>query len=153
MGFQNLSRMFRDQLSAPTTNENHEEKIRLATAAVLLDTAYADQSFSLAEEKNVVEYLRKNFNLSEESALQLVEAAAELRNHTIDHWNLTHMIRKSASLEERIEMVKAMWRIAYADGNLHQYEEYLVRKMADLLGLEHHVMIEAKLAVRGERVS
>jgi len=145
--------MFSEQFSAPAIEEDHEEKIRLATAAVLLDTAYADQTFSLAEEKNVVEYLRKNFSLSEESALQLVETAGELRNHTIDHWNLTHMIRKAASLEERIEMVKAMWRISYADGNLHQYEEYLVRKMADLLGLEHHVMIEAKLAVRKEHLS
>lgn len=151
MGFQNLARMFGEPLARSRADDNHEEKIRLATAAVLLDTAYADESFSLAEEKNVVEYLRRNFNLAEDSALQLVEAAAELRNHTIDHWNLTHLIRKSASLEERIEMVKAMWRIAYADGNLHQYEEYLVRKMADLLGLEHHLMIEAKLAVRGER--
>ena len=144
--------MFREP-ATPRANDNHEEKIRLATAAVLLDTAYADESFSLSEKKNVVEYLRRNFHLSEPSALQLVEAAAELRNHTIDHWNLTHMIRKSASLEERIEMVKAMWRIAYIDGTLHQYEEYLVRKMADLLGLEHHVMIEAKLAVREERGS
>lgn len=153
MGFQKLARIFREPFPVPATEAKHEEKIRLATAAVLLDTAYADESFSLAEEKNVVEYLRKNFNLAEDSALQLVEAAAELRSHTIDHWNLTHMIRKSASLEDRIEMVKAMWRIAYADDNLHQYEEYLVRKMADLLGLEHHVMIEAKLAVRGERAS
>jgi uncharacterized tellurite resistance protein B-like protein len=52
---------------------------------------------------------------------------------------------------ERIEIVKAMWRIVYADGRLSDNENYLVRKLADLLGLEHHVMIEAKVSVLQER--
>ena len=43
-----------------------------------------------------------------------------------------------------------IWRVAYADKRLTDYEHYLVRKLADLLGLEHHVMIEAKVAVLRE---
>ena len=43
-----------------------------------------------------------------------------------------------------------MWRIVYADGRLSENENYLVRKLADLLGLEHHVMIEAKVDVLRE---
>ena len=44
-----------------------------------------------------------------------------------------------------------MWRLAYSDGKLAEYEAYLVRKLADLLGLEHHVMIDAKVEVLRER--
>jgi uncharacterized tellurite resistance protein B-like protein len=43
-----------------------------------------------------------------------------------------------------------MWRLVYSDGTLTDYEGYLVRKLADLLGLEHHVMIDAKSAVLRE---
>jgi uncharacterized tellurite resistance protein B-like protein len=43
-----------------------------------------------------------------------------------------------------------MWRMVYADGKLTGYENYLVRKLADLLGLEHRVMIDAKSAVLRE---
>ena len=50
------------------------------------------------------------------------------------------------SLEDRIDIVKTMWRIVYSDGRLTDYENYLVRKLSDLLGLEHHVMIDAKVA-------
>jgi uncharacterized tellurite resistance protein B-like protein len=46
--------------------------------------------------------------------------------------------------------VKTLWRLVYSDGSLHEYENYLVRKVADLLGLEHHVMIDAKSAVLRE---
>jgi uncharacterized tellurite resistance protein B-like protein len=43
-----------------------------------------------------------------------------------------------------------MWRMAYSDGKLSDYEGYLVRKLADLLGLEHRVMIDAKVSVLEE---
>ena len=49
-----------------------------------------------------------------------------------------------------VDIVKTMWRIVYSDDDLHEYEGYLVRKLADLLGLEHHVMIKAKLEVQKE---
>src|ERR1051325_8858353 len=94
----------------------HQQHLRLATAAVLLDIAYADDT----------------------------------RARTIDHFALTNFIRKNMPLESRIDMVKEMWRIVYSDGRLTDYENYLVRKLADLLGLEHHVMIGAKVAVLEE---
>jgi uncharacterized tellurite resistance protein B-like protein len=88
--------------------------------------------------------------LDDETAQELIAEAAEVRGKTIDHFALTNYIRKNASLGERIEIVKTMWRIVYSDRKLTDYENYLVRKLADLLGLEHHVMIEAKVAVLRE---
>ncbi|HEX6083253.1 MAG TPA: TerB family tellurite resistance protein [Thermoanaerobaculia bacterium] len=126
------------------------DPLRLATAAILLDIAYADGSFTPAEDGNMTGFLSQRFGLSEEDTRELVEAADEIRRKTVDHFALTHYIRKNAPLHDRIEIVKTMWRLAYSDGKLHEYETYLVRKLADLLGLEHHVMIEAKSAVLRE---
>ena len=61
-----------------------------------------------------------------------------------------HRLHDLDALAERIEIVKTMWRMVYADGKLTDYENYLVRKLADLLGLEHHVMIDAKVAILRE---
>ena len=126
------------------------DPLRLATAAVLLDIAYADGEFSPVEDGNVVGFLTQRFDLSPDDARELLEAADEIRKKTVDHFALTHYIRKNAPLSERIEIVKTMWRLVYSDGKLSEYEAYLVRKLADLLGLEHHVMIEAKSAVLRE---
>jgi uncharacterized tellurite resistance protein B-like protein len=126
------------------------DPLRLATAAVLLDIAYADGEFSPAEDGNVVGFLTQQFDLSADDARELLEAADEIRKKTVDHFALTHYIRKNAPLSERIEIVKTMWRLGYSDGKLSEHEAYLVRKLADLLGLEHHVMIEAKSAVLRE---
>ena len=127
------------------------DPLRLATAAVLLDIAYADGTFTPAEDGNMTSFLSSRFQLSPEDTSELVEAADEIRKKTVDHFALTHYIRKNTPLAERIEIVKTMWRLVYSDGQLTDYEGYLVRKLADLLGLEHHVMIEAKSAVLRER--
>jgi uncharacterized tellurite resistance protein B-like protein len=129
---------------------NQYDPLRLATAAVLLDTAYADGSFTPAEDGDVTGFLSRKFQLSEDDTKELLEAADEMRRKMVDHFALTNYIRKNAPLQERIDMVKTMWRIVYSDGTLTDYEGYLVRKIADLLGLEHHVMIDAKSAVLRE---
>ncbi len=131
-------------------SEPQQDPLRLATATVLLEIAYADGEFSPAEDGDLVGYLKHAFELSEEDARDLLAQASELRNKTIDHFALTNFIRKNSTLSERIEIVKTMWRIVYSDRKLTDYENYLVRKLADLLGLEHHVMIEAKVVVLQE---
>jgi uncharacterized tellurite resistance protein B-like protein len=138
----------------PQTGEarpkNQHDPLRLATAAILLDIAYADGTFSPAEDGNVAGFLAQRFQLGADDAKELLEAADEIRRNTVDHFALTHYIRKNTPLGERIDIVKTMWRLALSDGKLSDYEGYLVRKLADLLGLEHKVMIDAKSAVLDE---
>ena len=130
--------------------QRQHDPLRLATAAILLDIAYADGSFTPAEGMSVESFLSQRFRLDEDDTRELLEAADEIRRKTVDHFALTHYIRKNSPLEERVEIVKTMWRLVYQDGTLTDMEGYLVRKIADLLGLEHHVMIEAKSAVLRE---
>ena len=128
MSFAKLMQRFKSGVLAGDQPPQQQDPLRLATAAVLLDIGYADDTM----------------------AQELVKAAGEIRAQTIDHFALTHFIRRNSPLNDRIEIVKTMWRIAYADGRLTDYENYLVRKLADLLGLEHHVMIDAKVSVLRE---
>jgi uncharacterized tellurite resistance protein B-like protein len=145
-----LLNRLRDGLCDEKTQQPRHDQLRLATAAVLLDIAYADGEFTPAEDGDLVSYLKRAFTLDEPGARDLVDAASDIRTKTIDHFALTSLIRKNLSLQERIEIVRTMWRMVYSDGKLTDYENYLVRKLADLLGLEHHVMIEAKVGVLNE---
>ena len=142
-----------DRLTGRTSEvqpRQRHDPLLLATAAVLLEIAYADGTFTPAEDGNVADFLARRFSLDPDDAHDLMGAADEIRKKTVDHFALTHYIRKNTPLAERIEIVKTMWRLVYSDGTLTDYEGYLVRKLADLLGLEHHVMIDAKSAVLRE---
>ena len=98
----------------------------------------------------VASYLGKAFKLDDETVRELMRSADEVRARTIDHFALTHYIRRNTKLDDRLEIVKMMWRIVYSDGRLTDYEAYLVRKLSDLLGIEHHLMINAKISVLEE---
>ena len=150
MSLNQLLNRLRDGLCDEKTQQPRHDQLRLATAAVLLDIAYADGEFTPAEGGDLVSYLQRAFHLDEAGAHDLVDAAADIRAKTIDHFALTSLIRRNLSLQEQIEIVRTMWRMVYSDGKLTDYENYLVRKLADLLGLEHHVMIEAKVGVLQE---
>jgi uncharacterized tellurite resistance protein B-like protein len=150
MSLARLMQRVRDGLCDAKTQEPRNDQLRLATAAVLLDIAYADGNFAPSEGRDIVEYLQRAFDLDAEGARELIDAAADIRSKSIDHFAMTNFIRKNASVGERIEIVRTMWRVVYADGRLTDYENYLVRKLADLLGLEHHVMIDTKVGVLRE---
>jgi uncharacterized tellurite resistance protein B-like protein len=130
--------------------DKRQDPLRLATAAILLDIAYADGTFTPAEDGDILGFLQRAFALAGDEARDLIAAAGEIRARTIDHFALTNYIRKNSALADRIEIVRTMWRMVYGDGKLTDYENYLVRKLADLLGLEHHVMIGAKVDVLRE---
>jgi uncharacterized tellurite resistance protein B-like protein len=148
VSFAKLVQRLKGGVTAPP--QQQQDPLHLATAAVLLEIAYADGSFSPSEDGDIVGFMQRAFSLTPDAAQELIHAADELRNKTIDHFALTNYIRKNAPLGERIEIVKTMWRIVYADRKLSDYENYLVRKLADLLGLEHQVMIAAKVDVLRE---
>lgn len=133
--------------------EPEGDPVQLATAAILLELAHADQHFSEREEAQLVASLKETFSLSDEVARSIIDSAEESRGRTIDHWSFTNAIRQHTNRDQRMEIVRVMWRMALADGRLHDYEEYLVRKISDLLGVQHHEMIEAKLSVRKELTS
>ncbi len=44
--------------------------------------------------------------------------------------------------------MELLWRIAYANEALHRHEEYLVRKVADLLYVPHSAFIATKHKAR-----
>ena len=151
MSFAKLMQRFKGGVTRDGADAGRQpDPLRLATAAVLLETGYADGTLTPDENTDLVTYLKRAFALGDDDARDLVNAADEIRNRTIDHFAMTNYIRSHTTLEERIEIVRTMWHMVYSDGKLTDYENYLVRKLADLLGLEHHVMIDAKVAVLRE---
>lgn len=149
----NLTRLIQNAFTpteSPRTTGDHDSLVRKATAGLLVEIALADESISEVEERTMLSHLRTEFGISESEARELIEVTREMRRQSIDHWALTRELRTLLPLPKKIEVVKAMWRIVFSDGVLHAYETHLVRKLADLLGLEHHTMIEAKLEVRAE---
>lgn len=125
--------------------------VRVAVCALFLEMATIDSEFDKDEWESILAILKDNFGLSEEYAVQLTEAAAKVRDESLDIWKFTNQINDNYSVDEKIRVVEMLWRIVYADGRLDKHEDYLVRKCARLLNLKDSQLIAAKLAAKDEK--
>jgi uncharacterized tellurite resistance protein B-like protein len=135
---------------AKDTADVHAERLRLATSVMLLEAAGADNEFSPKECEHIVATLKSRFGLAQDDAEELVQYAEARRAESSDLWKFTNMINRSCSNDEKLDILREVWRVIYADGTLDGHEDYLIHKLAKLLNLNHPQLIEAKMAVRRE---
>lgn len=126
-------------------------KLQLATCALLLEMAHADSEFSAEEEEHILATMKEHLNLSQEAADELIELSERARKESIDLWQFTQLIKSNYSVEQKIKVIEMIWRVVYVDGILDKHEDYLVHKLAMLLGLEHKQLIDAKVKILQEK--
>ena len=54
------------------------------------------------------------------------------------------MLNDNLDAEEKIHVIELLWQVAFADAVLDKYEEYYIRKIADLLYISHKDYIRTK---------
>lgn len=138
-----IKQFFEESIS-PDTQGDVEHRLKLATGALFIEMMQQDGKKTDSEEKMVKEVLQTKFDLSETETHELFELAHEEARDAVDFHQFTSLINEHFSLEKKIKIVEYLWTIAYADNHLDAYEEHMVRRIADLLYVEHQYFIKAK---------
>jgi len=129
--------------------QSKEKRIQIAACALMIEMANMDDQFSNEERGRIITILKKEFDLTEEMAYELIELSHEELKGSVDLWQFTSLINENYSPEEKIQLIELVWKVVYADGRLDMHEDYLVKKVAHMLNLRHGEMIDAKLKVLG----
>jgi uncharacterized tellurite resistance protein B-like protein len=111
---------------------SHDE-LHLAAAALMVEAARLDGAFDDEERSHIATILQNRFELDDESVDLLIDAAVGKVDAIPEIYGFTRTIRDNFSHEERIAMLQMLWEVAYADGELHDYEASLLRQVAGLL--------------------
>lgn len=130
----------------------HEHHLQLATAALLMEMVHADFQALPAERDHVAALLAQEFKLSSQEAARVAELGGEQSRAAVSLHEFTRALDTSLSTADKVRIIEMLWQVAYADDALDKYEEYLMRKLADLLHLSHRQLIQAKhrvLEMRG----
>lgn len=121
---------------------------QLAMAALLVEVAIADHHFDQTEFDHLLVLLEQKFSLPLEERIELAELAkSEAKDATSLH-QFTQLVNRECTHDEKFALVIAMWELAFADGQLDKYEEYVIRKVADLIHVSHSDFIRAKSLVK-----
>jgi uncharacterized tellurite resistance protein B-like protein len=124
--------------------EDHK-RLWIATAVVFCEIALADGEFDDEERSLILDLLCKKHGLPKSDADQVLEQALAACKDRIDFWQYTNIINKNFEPKERLIIVENLWTLVLVDGHLDQHEEYMTRKLADLLHISHKDFIGAKM--------
>lgn len=123
---------------------------QLAVAALLIEVATADHVMDEAELNALISLLERKFSLPHERLVELADLAKAEAADATSIYQFTQLINSECTPQEKFELIKGMWEIAYADNQLDKYEEYVIRKVADLIHVSHSEFIRAKSIIKAQ---
>lgn len=129
----------------------HGEQItyQKAVAALLMEVMLADHIVDEKEERQVKRFLRDVSELGDDIDILYQEAKTRVE-HANDLYQFTKVINETATLEQKILLLKALWRVALADGDIDAHEDHRIRRISELLFMPHSEFIQAKIFVQNE---
>jgi uncharacterized tellurite resistance protein B-like protein len=128
-----------------------ENDYRLAATALLVHAAEIDGNISDIERAKLRTVIKRRFGLDDAAADELVAEATEAEHEAIDLYHFTSLINRSLDEDGRRKIVEMMWEIAYADGHVSEFEDNLIWRAADLLGISSRDRIELRHRVANQR--
>ena len=144
-----IQRFFEQALQEPEQVLTYDQK-QLAACALMVEVAAIDENFSAIELSALGQEMQRKFQLPTDSANELIELATAEQDKAASLHQFTQLVNDHCDTNEKFELMVGMWRIAFADDHLDKYEEYMVRKVSELIYVSHSDFIRSKqIAKRG----
>jgi uncharacterized tellurite resistance protein B-like protein len=124
-----------------------EGDFRLAAAALLIHAGAIDGSNSATEQELLHALLRQRFGLDHAATEQLIEAATAAEHEAIDLYRFTSVLNRALDEAGRLRLIEMMWQIVFSDSRVTEFEENLIWRAADLLGVSSHERIALRRRV------
>jgi uncharacterized tellurite resistance protein B-like protein len=112
-----------------------DDEFRVAYAALLVHAAAIDGSVSESERDRLKSLLMRRFELDQGATADLIARAAAADERAVDLYHFTRLLNERLDEPGRLRMIETMWTVAYADGAPSDYENNLIWRVADLLGV------------------
>ena len=138
------------QLGESTSEKgNDRDELGMTLAVLMLEVAKSDFEESEAEIQTMAAWLEnQDLGLTSEDVNQLLDSARNEQAGSAGLFAYTRRACERMSIEERVQLVEQLWRIAYADGVIDKYEEAAIRKASELLYVPHSDFIRVKLSAK-----
>ena len=145
---EHISNLSNEPIEIADQEQKDTEIINNACAALLIETALADKVFNEEEMISMKQTLNKVYKVDEQDIEELINESKKKVSESTSLYEYTRLINDLCNYEDKIRLISNLWSIAFADQHLDKYEEYLIRKISDLLHVSHKDFIQQKLLVK-----
>src|ERR1700712_5010918 len=147
-------RQFIADVVSPTAHHGRafdDTGYRLAATALLIHVISLDGEPSEIEKRKLHSLIESRFGLDPGTADHLIASATLGAGEAVDLYHFTSVIMRSVDEEGRLRIVEMMWELVYADGEVSEFEDNVVWRAADLLGISSRNRIDLKHRVAGRQ--
>jgi uncharacterized tellurite resistance protein B-like protein len=145
--FRTLKDLF-DSFTQPSTTQSPAARahaVQLAAAVLLVEVVRFDAAMDDAERSTMV---TAKFALSDDELERLLELAVTTSKTAYDYQRFTSSLNDHFTQDQKIQLVEAMWQVAYADAHIDANENHTISKVAGLLHVTHGEYIAAKMRAK-----
>lgn len=154
--FESLKKILSDESNKSLNPDNgnktddYRKQLQIATAAIFVEMANADGDFSAEEREHIVKSLKNRFDIEEEYVNELIDLSQAELKESVSLYQFSNIINDNFTSEDKIELLKNLWRVIYTDKTLDKYEDHLIKVIGGMLQVEHREIINAKMLIRKE---
>lgn len=134
------------QATEPKRNFTTDDH-RLAVAAILVHLVAVDGVITPEERVRLRKVLARHYQLDEAQTEELVREARARDEDAVDLYGFTSVLKRMLDEQGRRDVVEMMWEMVFADGRISEFEDNMVWRVAELLGISARERITIKKAV------
>ncbi|MFK7958501.1 MAG: TerB family tellurite resistance protein [Lysobacterales bacterium] len=124
--------------------EDIEHQLRLATGALLLEMCRADFKVMVEERESIARAIRRAFDLNPEETRELMRIAEAESEVAVSLQIYTSLIKEYFGEAQKHRLIEDLWRVAWADGELHALEENLISRVGRLLSIPEKTLTDIR---------
>ncbi|MBW4933639.1 tellurite resistance TerB family protein [Marinobacter sp. F4206] len=132
--------------AAPEADQSEPDPHQLAVAAtaLMVQLSRVDQNEDERELQTIVDCAVTAHQVTREEAEAILKDALDHAEDATSMYEFTGQINEHLDQNAKQALLESIWRVAFADGRIDKYEEHLIRRMADLLHLNHREYMQAR---------
>lgn len=126
------------------------KNLKLIALCLVFEVANADNDIDPREQALILKKIKESIDVGILSEKQIFEVIKNESENRISFYDIIHDINSNLDQEEKINVLKMMWEIAYADGVLDVNEEKIIRRSAEMLGIKPSIVLQTKDQFKSE---
>ena len=127
--------------------EEKKEKpknLKLIALCLAFEVANADNDIDISEKDLILEKIKESIDLSVLTEKEIFEVIQEESRKRVSFYDIINDINKNLDKKEKVDVLKMLWEIAYADKVLDVGEERIIRRSAEMLGIKPSIVLQTK---------
>ena len=120
------------------------KNLKLIALCLAFEVANADNDIDIRERDLILEKIKESIDISILNEKEIFDVIQEESKKRVSFYDIINDINKNLDKKEKIDVLKMLWEIAYADKVLDVDEERIIRRSAEMLGIKPSIVLQTK---------